>query len=291
VPGPALHAPTVIDGKALQAGITHVLDADTKQGQAEQTRLITAIHSNNLGQMKTALNATHQKALGDWALAAYATHDKHLTSMANKVEALNTQLVQHEMALAEKTANAQIAAAKAAKAAAQTANETRRAGEVSQAEKITTDIANNTAQAIGDATTVAIDRQHEAGLTGTALTAAQAQTSYDTIVGTNNAAIGAAQQHLDATPSTNPLAVAIAQKLLDDAKNTATVQEAQAKATLDLASAANTMGTAATTLATAAAATPAQINVGPIYGGNATPQELAAEIAWSITIGATPIAA
>ena len=278
-------------GTAIQTGygaevvkIQRQIAADSKQAASATETLVVAAHNRSLSSLNTLLDSAHRNALDQLVAKLDATHDTHLEKQGQQLlaaektaEATRTQLLVAE----------QVKSDKALQAIANTAY----AKYLNQASNGFLTGAQGQAQAISDSTKVYLDQQAEKGLTGANLVAAQAQTAYDTVVQSSDAAITTAQAQVTAAAGQGKVAQARAQALLDDARGFAVINEAQAQSTLDIATAAaNTANTAASavvpvvaaasTAVTAAAGTVSNVQI-HIEGVNPTDAAaIASEVGW-----------
>jgi hypothetical protein len=194
-------------------------------------------------------------------------------------------------------ANAAASAASTAASAADTLASTAAsaaAAAATQGDTLIADQAKAQADQIADATRVYLDQQAQAGLSGAALTAAQAQTALDQVTATQNQFLDSAQQGVDAASSGDATAQQAAATLLAQAQATATIQEATAQSVLDKANAAASAASATSSTTPTATpttpTTPANITLN-IYGNGAmTASQLLSEVGWAISTGALPVA-
>ena len=150
--------------------------------------------------------------------------------------------------------------------------------------KVGTDEANAHAQAITDAGKVAADKLAAHGLTGTALTAANAQTTLDVGTQRDDAAVARAQLIVDKDANKNAKVQAEAARNLARAQDKLAIDTATNTVALNRATAANTA-------AGAAGSTPGAGMTVNINGTGMSPQGIMTEISWALTTGAIPAAA
>ncbi len=287
--------------------------ADVGAGTTQLNRMLTAIHSGSLASLKTALSTAHTTAMSATEKALDKDHSTALATLSKELVAVHERamdkLVADEAAAAKAKAATAATAAAAAATAAAAAAAAATATAATQANTLLSDQAKQTADQIANASKVYLDQQAQAGLSGAALVAAQAQTAMDQTTQSSDAAIDAAQVGVDMAASQGVQVQQEAAAGLAQAQAAATVQNATAQAALDQANAAATAAaaaasasaasTASTTTDTtaAAAATPtAAAAVAPvvnlnIYGnGQMSLSQLMTEIGFAITTGALPVA-
>ena len=252
--------------------------SDAKAGTSLLTKMLTAIHSGSVKSLQTALSSVHTAGLTRIERDLDHDHNAALATLSKELVAV------HKQALAA-LAKAEAAAATAAYDKAATATLNQQSTDLKDTAKIQSDL-------IADQTKVYLDQQAENGLSGTALIAAQAQTSLDQVTQANDQAIDAAQKNVDDAAGGSALAQAQANNALAQAQATATIQEAQAQSVLDKANAAANASTAATsTAASSTTTTNAPTIILQVNGSTLGPAALMSELAWSLKTGALPVAA
>lgn len=235
---------------------------DVKAGTTVMDTLLTAVHSGSMKTIGAALTTAHNAGLSKIEAALDHDHSVAMSALADKLnqvhKAAMTTYVSDQKSATAATDAKRLAAQQAADAKMVAATQATLTGLVATyftnlATSVTAASATQSQQ-ISDSTKVFLDQQAEAGLTGAALTAAQAQTSLDTITEQQNAAIAAAQAQVTAAAGGSAAVQAQAAALLAEAQGAAQVAEAQAQSVLDEANAAATAATTAATNATTAAA-------------------------------------
>jgi hypothetical protein len=159
--------------------------------------------------------------------------------------------------------------------------ETEKIALIDKQSKIETDIAESKAQEMGDATKVALDKQAEVGLSGTAEIAAHLQTVFDELTGNMDRSIDAAKQAQDETVGKGAVAEAEAAARTSRVEAEAKVKEAEASRQLELAKA---------TVSTAGAGAGLNIESLVINGAGMSSAEITAQIGWSLRTGELPVA-
>lgn len=274
------------DQTAAQKAEQKQQSTDLKAGTAQLNKLLTAIHTGSLKSLATSLFDAHLAGLS--TIEHDLDHD-HSTALAS----LSKQLVEvHTKAMADLVKQeAAAAAAAAAKTAA--ANATAAAKLLSKESTDLTDTAKKHADLIAAQTKVYLDQQAETGLTGAALTAAQAQTALDQVTQASDQAIDTAQQAVDDAATGSALVQAQAANQLAQAQATATINEAMAQSTLDKANAAaNTAASSSTTTPTTSTTTTTNaptINL-VFNAAGMTASQVMTELTFAVTTGALPIA-
>jgi Phage-related minor tail protein len=280
--------------------------SDKKAGESVFGKLQTAVQEGSLKSLNTQLNKTHTEALNKIEKSLDGDHKAALAKLSAELvkvhkEALEKQasLEKAERAKAEEesaTHNREAYEAKEKrdqetreeyKTLTEKAAEEQTAALVASIEKqatISSDTASNAAQAIADSTKVTLDKQAEAGLSGTAEIAARLQTVLDEVTAESDTQIGAAKLAEDETVGKGAIAEAEAASRLSAVESAAKLREAEAQAKLELAS------KAPTTTPTAATPAGGDFNFN-FYGANPTPAEMMAEVTWKMKTGALPQAA
>jgi Phage-related minor tail protein len=281
--------------------------SDQKAGTSALNKMLEAIHSGSLKTLSSALEKVHLAGLSKIEKDLDGDHKTALTKLSAELVKVHKEALEKQGALEakakkeadEKAATAaaelatkmQEAAAKAAEeqaAAAQKAAEEQEKAVVDAIDKqtsITADTASNAAQAITDSTKVTLDKQAEAGLSGTAVIAARLQTVLDEVTAESDSQIGAAKLAEDETVGKGSIAEAEAASRLANVEATAKVREAEAQAKAEIAK-----GTGSTTTTAASAGTGINIENLVINGYQKSTPELTQELGWALTTGALPVA-
>lgn len=251
---------------------------DEKGAATQMGKLVAAIHSGKLSDLKTALIEAHNAHLTNIEHELDHDHSSALASLSKELVAVHAKAMADFVKQSVAAVKAVVPAVAAVAASASTATDP-----TAQANAVIADTAKASADSIADSTKVYLDQQAAVGLTGAALTAANAQTSLDSVTASSNAAIDAAQTAVDQASSGSVEAQDNAATQLAQAQAAATVNEAQAQSVLDKASA------AATAAGSSTSSSSSVVNIG-ITGGPYSPSQIASEITWAMTIGALPTA-
>lgn len=157
--------------------------------------------------------------------------------------------------------------------------------EISRIKNATSAAAANTqwqVQAISDASAVAVDQANMKGLSGTALTSAQAQLKLDQDTQSGDLAVHNAQNLVNADANSSPIVKAIAAQKLQQAQDALAIKQAVDKATLAI----DQQKAQAGASGESASGVTLHIN-----GTGLTGAQLMTEISWALTTGAIPAAA
>jgi hypothetical protein len=279
--------------------------ANQEKGLAALTKLQTANQSHSLSTLNSELTKTNQVALQDLEGKLDATHKAELEKLsvelvktwqegekekvklelaAQKEQWAATAASQHK--LEEEAWGAQKKREEEASSAQVKREEEATNAQVASINKqatITKDQAESTAQGIADATKVALDKQAEVGLAGTAEISAHLQTVYDELTGNMDKAIGEAKVAQDETAGKGAIAEAEAAARTSRIEGEAKVREAEAQRQLELAKATASSASGSTT----------GINIESleINAAGMSSSDILNEFAWSLKTGALPVAA
>jgi TP901 family phage tail tape measure protein len=276
--------------------------ADQKSGTSTLNKMVAAIHAGGVKELQKVVGNVHDKTMKQ-------IEKDHSSSLGKLLIKLHEDHAAGLDKLAKKLVEVHAKALEALNKALIKAAEKAQSDQMKSEDKINTDAAEGRAQQISDWVKIEIDRAAEAGKTGADLAVAQAQTNLDMVKNANDAAIGAAKIALDHAEGHGELVEAVAQQALVNAENQAKVSEAEAQGGLDLANdraqlaqQAQTEATEKQTKATEELTKATEMANAPppvppnytfqIFGGNGmTPQELMAEVGWTLKTGGLPQAA
>jgi Phage-related minor tail protein len=272
-----------------------------EKGLGELTKLQVAGQSHSLSTLNSELTKTNQAALHDLEDRLNATHKSALKDLSAelvktwkegekekaKLEAAAAQEAwskthAEQVAAIEREHEEQVKGIEAEHESQVKAIEAGEAATVAALDRqttITKDQSENTAQGIADATKVALDKQAEVGLAGTAEISAHLQTVYDELTGRMDKAIGEAKVSQDEAAGKGAIAEAEAAARTSKIEGEAKVKEAEAQRQLELAKATASSSTAATG--------PAMVN--NFYGMQNAP-EVSRELGFSVATGMLPVA-
>jgi hypothetical protein len=260
-------------------------------GEKELTKLQGALTSGSLATLNKTLTATHERALAAIEGKLVGTHkaaleklDAELGKTWKEAEAKKASDERTERATAEAdAATANREAYEAKEAADQKIREeyiSLEAAQITKNTTLATDQSDAVVQGIQDSTKVALDKQAEVGLTGTAEIAARLQTVLDEVTGEQNQAVDAAKLAADNAQGTGAISEAQAAAHLAEVESNAKRLEAEAQAKEEIAKG---------TVSTAAGATPGPSITLNLYGNaNMTSTEWMTEVGWTLKTGELP---
>jgi Phage-related minor tail protein/Phage tail lysozyme len=260
---------------------------DQKAGTSALNKMLEAIHSGSLKTLSSVLEKVHlaglsrvEKDLDSDHKAALAKLSGELIEVWKRAEAKRGALEHKEAEAAADNHNKEEEAALAARQKTNEENEKAYIDAINKQTQVNSDIAANATQEIADATKVTLDRQVEAGLSGTAEIAARLQTVLDEVTQQGDKEIGAAKLAEDQAAGTGAIAEAEAQARVAQIENAAHLRDAKAQSEEEIA-AKNT----STTTTNNSVSQPLIFNFnGPDY----SVQNAITEMSWAFKIGAIP---